>query len=67
MSGATKKRVVSPEGHFNAIQQPIGDDDTILDKRLGCLVDRHGDRGVIIGGADDEVDPGQDGLLIGPM
>ena len=43
----------------------FGDDRAFLDQALSGFLDRHADRGIVIGGADDQVDLGQTTALVG--
>ena len=63
MSGAAQSRVVGAYGHFHLVQDSLVID-ACLDKLFGSLVHREVDRGVIVGGADDEVDVGDQPLIV---
>ncbi len=62
--GAGHAGVVVAESHLDAVQQPFGDDRAFVDQRLRRLFDRHGDGGVVVGCAHDEVDGRQNAVLI---
>src|SRR3990170_1084952 len=53
VSGAAKARIIGAEGHFDPIEQPFRHHRSLLDESLRSLLDRHTDRGVVVGGADN--------------
>ena len=46
--------IVSPKGHLNHVQQSFVDNRPFLDQVLSSFLDRHADRGVVIGCANDQ-------------
>ena len=66
MRGTAEAWVVSTEGHFDHIQQAFIDI-AILDQIISGLFDGHGDGGVVVGGADNQIDLGHHAPLIGPV
>src|SRR5450756_1746328 len=63
--GAAEAGVVGTERHLDHVQRTLTDLGAALDQAFGGLLQGHRDGGVVVGGADDEVDVGDHALLVG--
>ena len=57
--------IVGAEGHLDHVQQALVRLDPGVQDAFGRFLDRHADRGVVVGRAHDQVDLLQDPLLVG--
>jgi len=63
---ASQAEVVRPEGHFHIVEHPLRHI-AIFDKMLGRFFDGQVDRGVVVGGGDNQVSIGDNAPLIGKI